>query len=197
MMLKNYNINNITIQSYLQEFLSKDIIDNTYSVPKGWNGANYDKILEYSTDNKSLTDLLKNIPFTKYSFNKIFGETEAGTYFKNTVGKLLKPDRYYTSAYIPYGFVGWHCDDDVCGYYMMFSYSELGKGFFKARDPVTGYIHTDIDKAGWSLKVGKIGNEPEEKVWHCVASKCNRYTFILVFNEINDYNRALEIVDKY
>jgi len=196
-MLKTHNINNNQIKAYLKEFLNKDILSNGVSIPKGWDGTNYNSILEYSVDNNSLVDLLKNVPFTKYSYNKVFGETEAGLYFKNTIGSLLKPNSYYTSAYIPYGFVGWHCDADVSGYYMMFSYSELGKGFFKARDPVTRYIYTDLDKPGWSLKVGKIGKDPKEQVWHCVASKCNRYTFILVFEEEDNYNIALEIVNKY
>ena len=196
-MLKNIPINNAEILNHLNTFLTKDCIEDKLSYAKGWDGSNYDDILKYATSDDTLNNLLLDrSSYTKYSFNKIFGETEAGEYFKNTISLMLKPDRYYTSAYIPKGFVGWHADDDIAGHYIMFSYS-MGDGFFKYRDPDTNTIHTFPDiHHKWMCRIGVMGKTEKDAVWHCAAAFNTRYTFIFMYDNEDNYNKAVNFLTR-
>jgi len=194
--LKDIQIKNKQILQYLDEFVLADCVEDLYSSPKGWDGSDYEKFKTYATCDETLYEILKNKDaYKKLSYNKIFGETKGGICFKETVGKKLNIQHYYTSAYVPKGFVGWHSDNDVSGHYLMFTYSSYGKGFFKYRDPKTGNIYTLHDTAGWMLKVGSMGSTEHEIVWHCAASDDERYTFIFVYNDLNTFDKCLEIID--
>ena len=196
-MLKKITIRNQKILKYLEEFISKDCIEGKLSYAKGWDGTNYEEIKTYSTCNETLLETLKDRSYLhKFSFNKIFGETEGGIFFRETIGEALYMQRYYTSAYVPKGFVGWHADDDIAGYYLLFTYSRSGKGFFKYRDPLTEEIHTLYDEAGWMLRGGKMGVENDEIVWHCASAEDDRYTFLLVYDDEDIFNNCLKIIDE-
>lgn len=194
--MKNFIIKNRQILEWLDEFTSKDCIEGVQSYAKGWDGSHYEEVKTYSTCDETLIETLKDRNYLqKFSYNKIFGETEGGIFFKSTVGKKLSIQRYYTSAYVPKGFVGWHADDDIAGYYLMFTYSKSGQGFFKYRDPKTTEIHTLFDTTGWMLRVGKMGNTENDMLWHCAAAEDDRYTFLMVYEDQGSYMNCLRIID--
>ena len=193
-MLENILITNKKVLDYLEQFLNKDILESTYSIPKGFDGSDYDSILEYATSNNTIVQIAKDrSKLRKYSYNKIFGETEAGTYIRETIGNLIGYDRYYTSAYVPKGFVGWHADDDIAGWYLMFTYAESDRGYFKYRDPKTESIITFNDTKGWMTRIGYLGIQ-ENIVWHCAAAFDNRYTILFLYDTKEKFDHAVSIL---
>lgn len=194
-MLENIIVKNKTILEHFDHFTSLSMSDGD-SFAKGWDGTNYDDICEYSTSDATIKSILiDKTTLKKYSFNRIWGETEGGTYFRETVGKLLEYQRYYTSAYVPKGFVSWHADDDIAGYYLMFSYTESGKGFFKYRDPVTGLVVRFDDSPGWMVRSGKLGTEDKEVVWHCAAAEEERYTILFMYDDKETFDKAVRTLE--
>ncbi len=194
-MLENIIVKNPKVLEYL-DHLPKLTLTDGDSFAKGWDGTDYDNICEYSTSDATIESIVKDkTTFKKYSFNILWGETEGGTYFRETVGKLLEYQRYYTSAYVPKGFVSWHADIDIAGYYLMFSYTESGKGFFKYRDPVTGLVVRFDDSPGWMVRSGKLGTEDKEVVWHCAAAEEERYTILFMYDDKETFDKAVRTLE--
>lgn len=194
-MLENIIVRNKTILEHFNHFTTLTITDGD-SFAKGWVGNDYDDICEYATSDSTIESIIKDkTSLKKYSFNRIWGETEGGIYFRDKIGSLLNYQRYYTSAYVPKGFVSWHADDDIAGYYLMFSYTESGKGFFKYRDPVTSEIVNLIDTPGWMVRAGKLGTQENEVVWHCAAAEQNRYTILFMYDDEEKFNNAVKTLE--
>jgi len=121
-----------------------------------------------------------------------FGEEPYGRYiFQNLP---IDYDIYYTTAYAPNGFVGWHTDSHKSGWYMLFSYTEKGDGFFKFIDPITKQLKCYDDQPGWNFRNYYAGNTEDTILWHCALAKSQRLTFILFFHTEEKYQRALKVL---
>ena len=194
-MLETIIVKNKTILEHFNHFTKLNLTDGD-SFAKGWDGSDYDDICEYSTSDATIEAIIKDkTTLKKYSFNRIWGETEGGTYFRETIGKLLEYQRYYTSAYVPKGFVSWHADDDIAGYYLMFSYTKSGKGFFKYRDPNTNQIVNLNDNPGWMVRSGILGTKENEVLWHCASAEQDRYTILFMYDDEEKFNRAVKTLE--
>lgn len=89
-------------------------------------------------------------------------------------------------AYYPEGgYISWHNNWNAPGYNLIFSWSENGNGWFKARDPNSGQIITYQDRPGWQLKAGYFGHKGEkDKIcYHAASTDCKRITVSFLFNE--------------
>jgi hypothetical protein len=85
------------------------------------------------------------------------------------------------------GFIGWHDNNDVPGWTLLFNWSETGNSFYRYRDCETHDIHTIRDKPGWSCKTGFYGHGPLS-TFHCAASYEPRWSiaFYLRDKELRD-----------
>jgi len=121
----------------------------------------------------------------------MFGETEQGMYFKNSLGPLLNFDRVYTGAYTPYGFMGWHTDCDIAGWYIMFSYNEgSGSKFYW----VDGDRVQVLDEPqGWTIKAGEAPNQAPY-FWHAALSTTPKWTVIMFWDNEQAWQRACDVV---
>jgi hypothetical protein len=123
--------------------------------------------------------------------SSIFGETQQGQYFKNSLGPLLNFDRVYTGAYTPYGFMGWHTDCDVAGWYIMFSFNEgPGSKFYW----VDGDVVQVLDEPqGWTIKAGEAPDQAPY-FWHAALSTTPKWTVIMMWDEPAGWKRACDAV---
>ena len=96
--------------------------------------------------------------------------------------------------YPPGGYISWHTNWNAPGYNLIFSWSENGDGWFKARDPNTGQIITYNDKPGWQLKAGYFGHlgERDKICYHAASTNCNRITVSFLFS---DEDMAMDLQD--
>ena len=162
---------------------------------KGLQEKEYDYYLNYSTSNEHLQELLNKTddsPTHTYAVNSLIGESQAGTYLIQRLKPFLKFDAYYTAGYDPYGFVGWHTDTDISGWYIMMTYCPKGDGFFRYYDNVN--IITLEDNPGWIARGLQIKNTKSLGFWHCAAAKSSRFTFLLVFQKFEIYIQAKSIL---
>ena len=97
------------------------------------------------------------------------------------VGKKVDFRNFY--YYPPNSIMSWHTNSDVIGtrvYYSLVS----GGDIFRYRDPCTKEIIDVYGKDGWNVKQFKIGNTPEDRLWHAVYTMGPRFSF--GFNILDD-----------
>ena len=123
--------------------------------------------------------------------SNIFGDSEQGQYFKNTLGSLLNCERIYTSAYTPGGFMGWHTDCDEAGHYIMFSFSEgPGSKFYWVEGEQVRVLE---EPPGWTIKAGEITAEAPYS-WHAALSTAPKWTVIMIWDDKPAWSRACDLV---
>lgn len=192
-MIENINITNKEILSVLDNAVNMDLSGDKGSKIKGFTDGEYHVAVEYAVSKTYLEKRLQNIdPKIEFAFNLVIGETEGGTYILNQLKSILQFDGFYTSGYKPCGFVGWHSDTDIHGYYLMLTYSVEGNGFFRyLQDKNVVTLH---DNKGWMIRAMKLGDNEENAVWHCAVAYCPRFTFLLRFDSFEKYTKALNIL---
>ena len=192
---KDIEIINIDALKLMQNFeldIKHDKNLSRVKQPDVWQEDAYDDVVMMSTSSEYLDSIINHkVRYQKYSFNHTFGETSSANAFLSGMKILLDWDRYYTSAYVPKGFVSWHHDGEAAGYFLMFTYSPFQNGYFRWRDPYTGTINTDLDTDTWMVRQGCIYAEPDQYFWHCCQAISDRWTMIFVFDSINKYQLAL------
>lgn len=188
-MIETVILKNRDIMGILNTTTTKDLFGNSLSKSRGFADEEYDSISEYAVSPSYLQKRLETkTPKIELAHNLIIGETEGGKYFLDNL-RNLEFTNFYTSGYSPKGFVGWHSDTDIPGWYIMLSYSTEGKGFFRYLD--NGEIITLADSTGWMIRTFKLGETDEDAVWHCALTTCTRYTFLLHFDSIEGFEQAL------
>jgi len=188
-MIETINLKNRDIMAILNATTTKDLFGNSFSKSKGFETEEYDIMSEYAVSPSYLQKRLETkSPKIELAHNLIIGESEGGKYFLENL-KNLEFTNYYTSGYSPKGFVGWHSDTDIPGWYIMLSYSTEGEGFFRYLD--NGEIITLPDSKGWMIRTFKLGETDEDVVWHCASTTCTRYTFLLHFDSVDGFTQAL------
>ena len=103
---------------------------------------------------------------------------------------------YMTSLscfYPPNGYIEWHNNANASAYNVLFTWSETGEGWFKYLDPTTQEIVTVPDPKGWSCKAFYFGDysDPDNLVYHCASTDCNRLTWALTTKFDEDYWKDL------
>ena len=192
---KKIKITNIKALTLMQNF-ELDVKKNTFvscvKQPDVWQEHQYDDVVTMSTSPEYLNLIINhNIMYQKYSFNHVFGETSSASAFFSGMKMLVDYDQYYTSAYVPKGFVSWHHDGGLAGWGLMFTYSPDRNGYFRWRDCNTGSIHTDFDTDVWTVRQGHVSADPDQYSWHCCEALSDRWTMALWFNSIDKYRRAI------
>lgn len=192
-MVETITIKNKNILDVLSIGTTMDLLGNSISRSRGFVETEYDLIRDYSVSSSYLQERLqRDNPKIEYSHNLIIGDTEGGKYILDNLKNILNYDGYYTSGYHQKGFVGWHSDTDIFGYYIMLSYSTTGDGFFRYYED--SEVKTIPDTEGWMVRIMKLGKTEQDSIWHCAICNCSRYTFLLRFDSNEKYQQALNIV---
>lgn len=195
--MENLKIKNPVIERICQTFTTLQYNDGEPSKPVKWeSNDDFSTAFDQATSNKSLEDILQGHQYIKKSCYKIFGETPAGTYFLEQLKPLINYDSYYTAAYWPQGFVGWHLDSDIKGYCLLWTWSAEGSGFFKYRDPITNEIIQINDEPGWHVKAMRLGNQDNDRLWHCAGGTGSRWSFVLMYDDdhVDLYQNAKSLI---
>ena len=194
-MVHNISVRNQKIIDVLNHTSTLDLNDKRVSRIINFDVDDYDTVKDFATSRTHLNHKLKNSNGKiEYNSTLVIGETEGGIYLINHLKELLNFDYYYTAGYYPKGFVGWHNDTDIHGYYIMLSYSESGDGFF--RYLLGSNIITICDDKGWMARYVEIGKNPTELLWHCAVANCPRYTFLLHYTNRDDVKKAISIIQE-
>lgn len=123
--------------------------------------------------------------------SNIFGDTQQGLYFKNTMGSLLSCERIYTSAYTPNGFMGWHTDCDEAGHYIMFSFCEgPGSKFYWVEDEQVQCLE---EPPGWTIKAGEI-TAHAPYFWHAAVTTAPKWSIIMIWDDKKTWQQACDLV---
>jgi len=192
-MILNLDVQNTEILAILNSAANMNLRDNADTKSRGFEHDEYDIISQYAVSKSYLNERMKNDSSRiAYATNSIIGETTGGKYLLDSLLPILNYETFYTSGYDPKGFVGWHSDTDIFGYYIMLSYSESGDGLFRY------FSGSDIitlqDNKGWMVRMMTLGSTKDDAVWHCASTNCPRYTFLLHFNDKEKYNKAVKII---
>lgn len=192
--MKKININNKQVKLILEYAQTMDFGNKCRA--KGFQPHEYEFVSKYSVSDTYLEKrvAVDNINI-EFAYNMIIGESEGGKYFLNSLKPILNYGNYYTSGYYPHGFVGWHDDVDIFGYYIMFSYCTSDAGYFKYRDIETKNLVTNFDKKGWIASGVKLGHEKKDALWHCAYTETPRYTFLLHYNDETEFEKAIGILE--
>jgi len=165
---------------------------------RGFQIEDYDAQMSYATGIDYLNRRLQNpkVSGIEYSYNKLVGESEGGSYLLKNLRVALDFDNFYTSGYDPKGFVGWHSDTDIFGYYIVFAYQGETDAIFRYRDIDTQEIKDFINTPGWNVFSFTLGKGKDDAVWHCATSESKRFTFLLHFNTKDKLEKALSVLTK-
>lgn len=165
---------------------------------RGFQIEDYDAQMNYATGIDYLNRRLQNpkVSGIEYSYNKLVGESEGGSYLLKNLRVALDFDNFYTSGYDPKGFVGWHSDTDIFGYYIVFAYQGETDAIFRYRDIDTQEIKDFINTPGWNVFSFTLGKGKDDAVWHCATSESKRFTFLLHFNTKDKLEKALSVLTK-
>ena len=196
-MLKELTVKNQRVLDLFKETESMDLVGGQTIRSRGFDPADHRAAAENACSDQYLIDKLNNKDTgfrIEHSSNILIGETPGGKHFLDSMQEILHHDGFYTSGYIPHGFVGWHSDGDIGGWYVMISYSPEQKGFFKYKDIESGDIITLNDHAPWMTRAVELPSDPDRVFWHCTATTGNRFTFLLLFKEHEKFQRALTIL---
>jgi hypothetical protein len=80
-------------------------------------------------------------------------------------------------------WMGWHTNSRAPGWRIYINYAEEpGKSFFRYRDPLSGKVHTLIDRQ-WNLRVFRVVSE--KPLWHCVYSDTERFSLGYMIRDIS------------
>lgn len=192
-MIEKLDIKNRQIQRILSNSESMYFGDKCRI--RGFVENEYELVKNYSVSESYLQRRLHTNKINiEHSYSMIIGESEGGSYVLDSLRTFLNFDNYYTAGYYPKGYVGWHDDVDINGYYIMLTYCTSNTGFFRYRDPETEEIITCNDEIGWLAKGVKLGTSEKEILWHCAVSDTPRYTFLLHYTEYEKYNTAKKIL---
>lgn len=191
--MQTIHIKNQQIINLLNEVSSMDLCGNSVSKARGFDIVEYDIVKDYALSKSYLNKRLQNtMPNIEYAYNLLIGESEGGTILLQKLKTLLDYDGFYTSGYYPKGFVGWHSDTDISGYYIMLTYSTQGDGYYKYLE--NDDIVTVHDNKGWMIRNLYLGENANNAVWHCAYTDCPRYTFLLRYDSKTKFEIALNMM---
>ena len=159
-----------------------------------WDIADYDEISVKATSNEYIEEIIAGADPEYFTVVNPFGELPFGKYILDNMP--FEYDFYATAMYKPRGFVGWHNDVDIPGWFFMMSYSPEGQGFFKYRDAKSGEIIRKDDVKGWNYVNFSVGTTPETHYWHCALAPSLRFTWLFGFDCEQKYNQALDILNE-
>jgi len=159
-----------------------------------WDIADYDRISAWATSDEYIQEIIQGAEPNYYTVVNPFGKLPFGKYILDNMP--FEYDFYATAMYKPRGFVGWHNDADIPGWFFMMSYSPEGQGFFKYRDATSGEIIKKDDVKGWNYVNFSVGSTPETHYWHCALAPSLRFTWLFGFNSEEKYNQALDILNE-
>lgn len=187
--IKNKKVLDILRETQIRDF-------DVHCRPKGFYEKDYTAVSKFAVSDSYLQKRLNSDNINiEFAYNNIIGDTVAGKYLLENLKPLLNFGRYYTSGYDPIGFVGWHDDKDIFGYYVMLTYAKDTKGFFRYRDTETKEIITLADTNDWQVRIVKIGNQIEDIFWHCAYTESPRYTFLLHYDDQTKFNNAIKLLE--
>ncbi len=146
---------------------------------------NYKEYSEIMTSDQCLKDKInmRDAWSITHRVNFLFGETPGACYFLDNFKKITNYDHYYTSGYSPYGFVGWHSDADVNGWYLQVTYCTGDQGYFRYYDRECDKIVTLKDTSGWTVRAVELKKDYDNMFWHCIVTSQPRYSFLLFFDD--------------
>ena len=173
-----------------------DLVSNQRIGPRQppWDINKYEEISKHSTSTNYIEQILDGAEPRYYSVVHPFGEEPYGKYIFDNMP--FEYDFGLTAMYRPRGFVGWHNDVDIPGWYFMLSYSPEGLGFFKYRDPSTKEIIRKDDVVGWNYVNFVTGTTPETHYWHCALAPSLRFSWLFGFNSSKKHDLAMEILNE-
>jgi len=190
----------LAVLKLTEDFINNSVIDLVSKPRFGprqpeWDINDYDYISEYSTSDQYLKAIFSGeVEPRYYSVVHPFGEEPYGRYLFDRIP--YEYDEYFTALYNPKGFVGWHTDTHITGWFIMFTYSKEGNGFFKNANPGTQEIVKYQDPGGWTWKNYYAGNTKETEFWHCAYSQSPRFSWLTKFNSEEKYNKACSAISK-
>lgn len=192
-MILSLDVQNEKVAKILHNAAMMDLKGDNKIKSRGLDPNEYDIISQYAVSRSYLNKRLESdFPNIEYATNLIIGEAPGGKFLLDNLKTLLDYDRYYTSGYDPKGFVGWHSDTDIFGYYIMLTYNESGDGFFRYLSGTN--IITLQDNRGWMVRMMTLGDRKENAVWHCALSNSPRFTFLLHFDDEVKYKKAIKLI---
>ena len=194
-MLKEITVKN---QRVLDLFQRTEQYDHSQGLSLRYRNCTADNHLECgerATSEQYLQDLIaqRDPGNIQHSVNFIFGETPAAAEFFKEIREVVNYDQYYTSGYVPHGFVGWHSDGDVEGWYIMITYCTGSQGFFRYKDGDS--IVTLNDQPGWAVRTVELKKDYDNMFWHCALSQVPRYTFLMSFDDYDKFLVATEALE--
>lgn len=75
-------------------------------------------------------------------------------------------------------YMGWHTNANRPGERLFCTYvREGGKSFFRYRTPYDGKIHTSWEQQGWNFRRFRVGEDVDNRLWHCVYAAVERMSF--------------------
>ena len=196
-MIKFIDVNNNQVLYWLSQAESMDMSGTGQMKFKGFTESDdYTKIRDQSISKEYLDRRLRNIHEHKieFAFNKLVGETAGGAYLLRNLKTILNYTEYFTSGYDTKGFVGWHSDSDIAGYYISFVYQGEGNGVLKYRDVDSGEIVDFVNAPGWNVFSYVLGSKKENMLWHAAVSDSKRFSFLIKFASLEDLNKAINIL---
>jgi hypothetical protein len=196
-MINFIEVNNEKVLYWLLQAESMNLSGNNPIRFRGFEqNDNYEEIRDYCLSKEYLDKRLENIDHCKieYSCNKLIGETEGGGYLLDKLKTIIDYTEYYTSGCSPRGFVGWHSDSDITGYYISFVYQGETNGILKYRHPQTKEIIDFVNTPGWNVFAYKLGETINDTMWHASVSESDRYSFLIKFDTEEELNKAINVI---
>ena len=173
------DINNEII-NVVQNIILKITIDERISLGEPLYNFNYHTSKKCLDKSKQLLEanIEKDIEITNGTYFSGFDEGLIAEKLLSIVKKCYLNKKVTISGnfYYPYeGYMGWHtnCNKPNKRLYITYA-SEDKKSFFRYLK--NGEIITCYDNKGITIREFDIPNPPDY-FWHCVGSKCDRYSF--------------------
>lgn len=196
-MINFIEVNNDRILFWLSKTENMDLSGTEVCRYKGFSETdNYEKIRDHSLSIDYLNMRLRNVSDSKieYAYNKLIGETEGGSYLLKNLKTILNYSEFYTSGCDPKGFVGWHSDSDITGYYISFVFQGDSEGILKYRDPETEQVVDFVNSPGWNVFAYKLGCKKQDTLWHASVSESKRFSFLIKFSTEEELEKAIQII---
>lgn len=194
-MIYDITVKNQQVFDVFRETEAMDLIGGQTIRSRGFDPVDHQAAAERACSDQYLWDKLNNADTgfrIEHSSNILIGETAGGKHFLDNMQDILHYNGFYTSGYVPRGFVGWHSDGDIAGWYLMITYSPAGNGFFRYRNNINGEIITLADTAGWMTRAVELPSDQDRLFWHCAAANNDRYTFLLLYKDYNTFMSAID-----
>jgi len=110
----------------------------------------------------------------KNIYNFGTAETQKLTHIVEQLYPGKKVESSGSFLYPETGFMGWHTNSDSPCTRLYITHSD-GESFFRYLNEDNEVI-TDYDDKGITIREFNIP-KPPKKLWHCIGSNCNRYSF--------------------